>query len=297
MADKAINRVIERIQATYSSWGMHTTLEQMRKDWDALFAISVDASEVQNIEVGSIPCRWLWASEVDRHKVVLYCHGGGFRMGSVESHQDLMLRISKASGCSVLGVDYSLCPEVQYPVALYEVFAVYEWLLEKGFLPQHIAIAGDSAGANLVGALLQLIKLKGVRQPAAAVFLSAWLDMKAESESYQSCADSDPIHQRKFILALAKGYLGEDGDPDSPLTSPLNGEYQDLPPMLVHVGDREVGLDESIRLADKARAAGIDVELKVWEGMIHAFQQFPDELAEASQAISDIGTFLKKRLC
>ncbi|MDR3487978.1 MAG: alpha/beta hydrolase, partial [Bradyrhizobium sp.] len=113
---------------------------------------------------------------------------------------------------------------------------------------------------------------------------------------YVSRADADPIHQRPMIVALAKNYLGEGGNPRDPLVSPLYADLAGLPPLLIQVGDRETVLADSTMFADRARAAGVDVELQVWDGMIHVFQMFGEELLEAHRAIALIGEFLKRHL-
>ena len=132
--------------------------------------------------------------------------------------------------------------------------------------------------------------------PGAAVLMSPWTDLAASGESYVSRADADPIHQRPMILALARNYLGPEGDPCHPLASPLYAGLAGLPPLLVQVGDRETVLDDSTVFADRARAAGVNVEFEVWDGMIHVFQMFAVELPEARRAIGAIARFLEKHL-
>jgi acetyl esterase/lipase len=139
------------------------------------------------------------------------------------------------------------------------------------------------------------LRQRGLPLPAAAALMSPWTDLTASGASYASRAEADPIHQRKMILALAKNYLGEHGDPLDPLASPLFANLAGLPPLMIQVGDRETVLDDSIGLAARARAAGVDVELQRWDGMIHVFQMFP-ELAEADRAIASLSEFLRKHL-
>ena len=116
----------------------------------------------------------------------------------------------------------------------------------------------------------------------------------AGGDSYTSCAAQDPIHNRKLIQTLARQYLGAGGDARNPLASPLHGELHGLPPLLLHVGSRETGLDDSVQFAAKAQAAGVTVRLVNWSGMIHFFQQFAGELPEARSAIEDICIFLNQ---
>ena len=136
----------------------------------------------------------------------------------------------------------------------------------------------------------------GLPLPASAALMSPWTDLAAMGASYVSRAEADPIHQRPMILALARNYLGGEGDLCDPLVSPLYADLKGLPPLLIQVGDRETVLDDSVMFADNARAAGVDVELEIWDGMIHVFQMFGAELPEAHQAIASIAGFLDRHL-
>ncbi len=147
----------------------------------------------------------------------------------------------------------------------------------------------------MVAAALLSLRDQGVPLPAAAVLLSALTDFETRGASYETRAAVDPIHSRQLIQALARQYLGREGDVRQVLASPLNGDLHGLPPLLLQVGDRETGLDDSVLFAQKAAKAGVDATLQVWEGMIHVFQQFPAELIEAQDAIDRIGVFLKSR--
>jgi monoterpene epsilon-lactone hydrolase len=169
-------------------------------------------------------------------------------------------------------------------------------MLEQGLKPETIAFTGDSAGGNLVLAAMLRLRERGLPLPVAGVLMSPWTDLAATGASYVSRADADPIHARPMILALAKNYLGPDGDPRNPLASPLYADLAGLPPLLIQVGDRETVLDDSILFADKARGAGVDVKLQVWDGMIHVFQMFGAQLAEARRAVDAIAGFLRQHL-
>lgn len=292
---EATERVIARIQSVYARWRRSTPIECMRNDWDELFRVDSLPCEVQDTLANGVPVRWINALGVESDRVLIYLHGGGYKMGSLDSHHDLMVRLSSAANCRVLGVDYRLLPEHRFPEPLLDVLAVYEWLLAQSFDPLQLALGGDSAGGGLTAATLLALRDKGRALPASAVLLSAWLDLTASGDSYQTRAAADPIHQRAMILALAEQYLGDGGEPRDPFASPLYGELAGLPPLLLQVGDRETGLDDSIRFSTKARDAGVAVELEVWPGMIHVFQQFALDLPEAVEAIGCIGAFLKRQ--
>jgi acetyl esterase/lipase len=229
-------------------------------------------------------------------KTVVYFHGGGFQVGSLKSHRELMACISDESACRVLGVGYRLAPEHRYPAALHDARAVWQWLIAQGIDARNIALAGDSAGAGLALSLLLSLRDAGQPLPAAAVLMSAWTDLTASGKSYETRATADPIHQRPMILAMARNYLGADGDAKHPYVSPQFASLQHLPPLLAQVGDRETVLSDTTDFIDKAKAAGVDATAQVWPGMIHVFQQFPRELPQAREALRAIGAFLRRHL-
>lgn len=297
MSDNAaVDAVIARVKKVYRGWGRSSTVEQMRADWDALFGAAEPGAVVEPVSVNGVAATWVGAANARADRVLLYCHGGGFQVGSTRSHRELMACIAEAAGCRVLGIDYRLAPEHRYPAALHDACAAYEWLLAQGLDATGIAFAGDSAGAGLALSALLSLRAAGRPLPAAAVLMSAWTDLSASGSSYESRAALDPIHQRPMILAMARNYLGSDADASDPLVSPLFADLQGLPPMLIQVGDRETVLSDSIDFADKARAAGVRVELEVWDDMVHVFQQFPAELIEAREALQAIGDFLGRHL-
>ena len=296
IAAAPLDLVIERIRRVYRGWGRGTPVAQMRSDWDAAFQSCAVPVSQERVSAGGVDGEWIAGSNAPHDKAILYFHGGGFRLGSVSSHRELIARIAEASGCRVLAINYRLAPEHRFPAQLEDAIAAYGWMLDQGLRPANIAFAGDSAGGNLVLATLLGLRERALPLPAAGVLMSPWTDLAATGESYTSRADADPIHQRPTILALAKNYLGEGGDPRNPLASPLYADLAGLPPLLIQVGDRETVLDDSTMFADKARAAGIGVELQVWNGMIHVFQMFGAELPEARRAIASIAEFLNEHL-
>ena len=290
-----VDRAIERLRAIYRGWSRDTSMAQMRSDWDAAFAGCSVPVRCEPASAGGIDGEWLVPADAPRDRAILYFHGGGFRIGSVASHRDLAARIADASGCRMLSINYRLAPEHRFPAALDDALAAYQYLRDQGLRPADIAFAGDSAGGNLVLAAMLAARDRGLPLPAAGALMSPWTDLTAAGASYESRAEADPIHQRAMILALAKNYLGKDGDPRDPLASPLYADLNGLPPLLVQVGDRETVRDDSTELVAKARAVGADVELQVWDGMIHVFQMFP-EIPQAREAIASLAIFLRSHL-
>ena len=296
IATAPIDLAIARIRAVYRGWNRDMSVAQMRSDWDAAFGGSTAAVTCERVSAGGVEGEWISPADAPLDKAILYFHGGGFRIGSVASHRDLIAQIAVASGCRVLAINYRLAPEHRFPAALDDALAAYGWMLGQGLTPGNVAFAGDSAGGNLVLAAMLALRERGLPLPIAAVLMSPWTDLAATGTSYVSRAEADPIHQRPMILALAKNYLGGQGDPCDPLVSPLYADLAGLPPLLIQVGDRETVLDDSVMFADLARAAGVDVHLEVWDGMIHVFQMFGAELPEAHRAIASIAGFLNQHL-
>ncbi|MBI4608262.1 MAG: alpha/beta hydrolase [Candidatus Rokubacteria bacterium] len=274
------------------------TIEEQRAQYDRAekaFPIPPDI-KVETVRAPVAPAEWLRPPSAQGGVVVLYLHGGGYVIGSPRSHRHLAAAIASASGASALLLDYRLAPEHPFPAAVEDAVAAYRWLLERGVAPGRVAVAGDSAGGGLTLAALLALREGGVPLPAAAVCISPWVDLTLRGASYATKAASDPIVRRDGVARMAKAYLG-DADPKTPLASPLYADLHGLPPLLLQVGGEEVLLDDSVGLAERAKAAGVEATLEVWEEMVHVWPWFLPMLDEAQAAIDRIGVFARSRLC
>lgn len=292
--DPGVEAVIARVKAVYGRWRRDTPVSQMRADWDALFAAAVDAA-VTEVSAGGVRCQWIAAPGARADRTILYFHGGGFQVGSLISHLDLMAKVSAAAQARVLGVGYRLAPEHRYPAAHEDARAAYLWLLGQGVPAEQIAVAGDSAGGGLALSLLLRLGQQGAALPCGAWGMSAWTDLTAAGAAYRSRAALDPIHQRAMILAMAGNFLGAAADAADPLVSPLfasPAQLAALPPILLQVGERETVVSDSEDFVARVKAAGGTAALRVWPGMIHVFQQFAGDLPQARAAIAEGGQFL-----
>ena len=228
--------------------------------------------------------------------VVLYLHGGGYAFCSASNtHRDLISRIARTTGATVVGLDYRLAPENPFPAAVDDAVAAYRELLDRGFSPRSIAVAGDSAGGGLAFGALLKIRDDGLPMPAAVVGLSPWTDLAATGSTLVTNLKRDMLIPGDRLQEGIVWYLG-DADPRTPYASPLYGDHAGLPPSLIMVGSDEVLLDDSVRLAERMEKAGVDVELQVWPGMQHVFPLFAPILPEGAEAIALIGGFLRKHL-
>jgi len=286
-----VEDAIARVKSVYGGWTRQTSVEQMRADWDALFFTTNPPAE--EIPAAGIPATWFHPPNCRRDRIMLYLHGGGFKLGSARSHRSLIIRLATAANCTALALNYRLAPEHKFPAPVEDTVVAYHWLLDQNFAPEQIIFAGDSAGGGLVFSAMLALRDASTALPAAAVVLSAWTDLTASGASYETRAATDPIHQRGMILATAQAYLGG-ADAKNPLASPLFADPHGLPPLLMQAGGRETVLDDTLDFAAKAKAAGVAVQISVYEDMIHVFQQFAPELPEANQAIAEIAAFLER---
>ncbi|CAI8016622.1 Acetyl-hydrolase [Geodia barretti] len=256
------------------------------------FTIDV-AARYSRVNAGGVTAEWVAADGASDSMVVLYFHGGGYIIGSPRTHRPMLAHLSRDSGARVLSLDYRLAPEHPFPAPVEDAVASYRWLLSEGYDPSRIALAGDSAGGGLTVAALVQIRYLGLPVPAAGVCVSPWVDMEGLGESMETRAEADPMIVREGLLLSAKTYLGG-ADPRAPLAAPLYADLRGLPPLLIQVGDAEVLLDDSTRLAGVAREAGVKVQMDVWDDMIHVWPLFAPILPEGKQAIAQAGEFIKK---
>ena len=233
------------------------------------------------------------APGADASRVLLYLHGGGYVIGSIDTHRSPAGRLSRAAAARVLIIDYRLAPEHPYPAAVQDATAAYRWLLRNGATPARTVIAGDSAGGGLTVATLVALRDAGDPLPAAGVCLSPWVDLEGIGESMTTRASADPIVQKPGLLWFASLYLGG-ADPRTPLAAPLYADLHGLPPLLIHVGTAETLLDDATRLAERAKAAGVDVTLEAWEDMIHVWHLFAPMLPEGQQGVERVGEYIRQ---
>jgi acetyl esterase/lipase len=251
---------------------------------------------VRAIQVDGIHSEWIEPIDASSTKAILYLHGGGYCICSLDTHRGLAARLALASQTRVLIIDYRLAPENPFPAALEDALSAYRWLLEQGYSAQHIAIGGDSAGGGL--ALATILRLRDAKQilPAALFLLSPWTDLTFSGDSHRTLRAIDPIFGgESSSLKFGPAYLGVE-DPTNPLVSPLFADLHEFPPTLIHVGSDEILLDDSTRLNVKLKASGVVTRLEIWDGMWHVFQIFAPYVPEAQLAICQIGEFINEHI-
>jgi acetyl esterase/lipase len=291
VASQQLNKVLEILKSRPAGSGRQPTVEQLRAGMEKVAERVATDIKCEPVSVGGIRGEWIIPPETVAERAILYLHGGGYVMGSVNTHRALIARIARASRARALALEYRLAPEHPFPAAVEDATNAYRWLLAQNFNSGKIAVAGDSAGGGLALATLLALRDQRIPLPACAIPISPWTDMEGTGESMTSTAIKDPMIGSGDLPNFAKMYVGN-ADPKNPLLSPLHGDYRGLPPLLIQVGAAERLRDDSTRVAKSAKAAGVKVELEVWDEMIHVWHAFAKLLPEGQQAIDRIGQFV-----
>ncbi len=225
-------------------------------------------------------------------QALLYLHGGGYVIGSASTHRGLTGHLAKASGCEVFTPDYRLAPEHPFPAALDDAEAAWMALIERGFRPEQMAVAGDSAGGGLSVALAMRLRDKGLPLPSSITVFSPWVDL-THSQVYSP--EREPVLQLRWTEKCAALYAGTEAL-DNPLLSPVFGDLRGLPPILIQVGSDEILLNDSERLATTARRDGVSTSLEIYNGLWHVFQIHSGQLARATEAVTTAGNHIRGHL-
>jgi acetyl esterase/lipase len=284
---RTLKRITETLEAPHSIQEQRTRLDELGRRGIRLPRHVL----VCPVQVRGVHAEWVEPRQ-PATAVILYLHGGGYCLCSPNTHRGLAARLALATPARVLLLDYRLAPEHPFPAALEDALNACFWLLDEGVPPQHLVIAGDSAGGGLTLATAIRLREAGAPLPAALVCLSPWTDLTFSGASIRALAGVDPI-LRWRETPMVRYYTG-DYPPDHPLISPLFADLHHLPPTLIHAGSQEILLDDARRLAEKLHAAGVPVTLEIWPGMWHVFQIFAPFVPEAQQSIEKIGAFVRQ---
>lgn len=270
-----------------------------RPGFDAMTAKTPAAEGVtyEPAAIGGVPGWWCRPAEAIAGAALLYLHGGAYVLGSAAAYRHFAGQIAARAGAATFVADYALAPERPFPAAFDDAKTVYRGLAEAGFT--RIALVGDSAGGGLALALLAAATADaaagGVPGPVAAAVMSPWLDLALTGDSMDAKASADPLLTRERLADAAKLYLGAQ-DACDPRASALEGNLTGLPPILLHVGEAEILLDDARRYAAAIEAAGGSAELHVWQGMAHVFPASLALLRAAAEALDLTGEFLRRLL-
>jgi len=291
LASKELQMVLEMLRSRPVEIGL--SIEEQRAAFEAKpqFPLADDV-RCEKVNAAGVPGEWITTPGADKERVICYLHGGGYVLCSINTHREMISRLSRAAGARALAIAYRLAPENPFPAALDDSLAAYRWLLSSGVDHGQVVVAGDSAGGGLTVATLVALRDAGEPLPAAGVCISPWADLECSWKS-TTTAEEEGMIVRESILGMAKAYLGK-ADPRTPLASPIHADLTGLPPLLIQVGTNGDLLDDATRLAERAKLDGVDVTLECWEEMVHVWHMFAAMLPEGQQAIDRIGEFIRK---
>ena len=299
------NRHLLKFRLKRETWDWNTSIPAFREECEKgarkvklTEEIAESPVTIEGLATG-LAAEWIQPSAKARVREVkdafiFYTLGGGYVSGSCSDHRGFVAKFVQGSGVRALLYEYRLAPEHPFPAALEDTMTAYCWLLAQGASPSRIIIAGESAGGGLCLATLLALRDKGIPLPAAAVALSPWTDLKMTGESHRTRARMaiDPLG---MAMVCSQYYAGEN-DRCLPYISPLYGDLQGLPPLLIYAGDDELMRDDSTRFAEKAKAAGVRITLKVGESMVHCYPLLAPLFPEATMAMNEICAYIRTHI-
>jgi monoterpene epsilon-lactone hydrolase len=232
----------------------------------------------------------------DPSRVLMFLHGGGYCSGSIVSHRRMVTEAGRAGGVRTLAVGFRLAPEHPFPAAYDDALAAWRWLREQGIAARNVAVGGDSAGGGLSLALAMRLRDAGEPLPGCLWLSSPWTDLTMSGATLATKDAVDPLIHKAYLEELATAYVPAGMARNDPRISPLFADLHGLPPTLVQVGSAETLLDDSVRFAGAAGAAGVAVTLEVWPDMIHAWALWNAKLEVGRQALANAGAFVRRHL-
>ena len=285
-----------RRMSFFGNGGPDPKLQRNHSDQVPLFSKPYRDVKAIPVDASGVPSEWLVPRGAPEDRTVLYLHGGAWYLGSTGVYRAFVSYLAYTAGIRALVINYRLAPEHPFPAGLDDCIAAYDWLLQNGFAPNKIVVAGDSAGGNLTLALLVALREAGAPLPTGAVAISPATDLAMTGESVRTRHHLDPyFYNMNADSRIVPNYITTH-DPHEPTISPLYADLYGLPPLLLHVGENEILFDDSVRFYDKACSAGVDAKITIWPDMFHVFQMFTPFLPEARKANAQIAAFIQSRV-
>ncbi|KQR23481.1 alpha/beta hydrolase [Microbacterium sp. Leaf151] len=274
-----------------------TTLEAVRSAYDAILGAhpAPGGISIQEIDMGGVPGIVVTPKTVETGRTLFYIHGGAYIVGSPAGYHGLAGNLALRLKARVFLPHYRLAPEFPFPTPLNDTVSAYRWLLDQGQDPEHLMVAGDSAGGAMTVTVMTKARDLGLSLPAAGVAFSPWANLEHTGASMTNREGLDPLNSKEVLDLLARSFL--DGElPNNPDASPVFADVRGLPPILVTIGESELMLSDAMRLAVHLAENRVRVSLDVWPGMFHVWQMHHDQLPEARRALDDAARFLLQAL-
>ncbi|MGE5213788.1 MAG: alpha/beta hydrolase [Nitrospirota bacterium] len=289
---------IDSIRALLSSRPRPVGWPERRKRIEEVGAVWPVADDVEftALDVNGVPGEYSIVPGSDASRVLMFLHGGGYCSGSLKSHRRLVTEAGRAARMRTLAVAYRLAPEHPFPAAYEDALTAWAFLRNQGIPAAQIAIGGDSAGAGLTLGLIGRLRDAHEELPACAWLISPWIDLTMSGSTFASKAAIDPLIHKEYLNELADAYVPGVIDRKDPRVSPLYGNFENFPPILIQVGSDETLLDDAIRLAARAGAAEVAATLEIWPHMIHAWPLWNAHLEDGRRALANAGAFIRAHM-
>ena len=255
-----------------------------------------DDVELNPVDLDGVPGEWSMVPGTDPSRVLMFFHGGGYCSGSIRSHRRMATEAGRAAGVRTLAVGYRLAPENPFPAARDDALTAWHWLGKQGIDAAHIAVGGDSAGANLSVALINQLRADSEELPACAWLVSPWTDLTMSGSTMTTQDAVDPLMHKGYLQELANAYVPAGMESNDPRISVLYADLHGLPPALIQVGSEETLLDDASRFATAAGAADVPVTLEIWPHMIHAWHLWNAHLDAGRRALASAAAFIRRHL-
>ena len=255
-----------------------------------------DDVELNPVDLDGVPGEWSMVPGTDPSRVLMFFHGGGYCSGSIRSHRRMATEAARAAGVRTLAVAYRLAPEHPFPAARDDALTAWHWLRRQGIDAAHIAVGGDSAGANLSVALINQLRADSEELPACAWLVSPWTDLTMSGSTMTTKDAVDPLMHKGYLQELANAYVPAGMESNDPRISVLYADLRGMPPALIQVGSDETLLDDASRFATAAGAADVPVTLEIWPHMIHAWHLWNAHLDAGRRALASAAAFIRRHL-
>jgi len=269
------------------------SLETARKRFKRVGRLTPIHPQVKISRLGAhgVPCEWIEPLNPSEQKVLVFLHGGGYTIGSLDSYRGWLSQLAHASQIPILAVAYQQAPEHPFPTAPSNALSAYEWVLEQHPNKQ-IYLMGDSAGGGLCLSILQQMREEHIVMPKSCLLISPWVDLELKRDSIKRLAHRDFIMREKDLKMLIPLYTGKE-NPHNPFISPINADLTGFPPIYIHQGTEDLFLDEVKEIYQKLIASGNQASLEIWKGMPHVWHIMYGKLPEARKATEKIAQILQ----
>src|SRR6476619_921092 len=280
-------------------FGLTDSLDLWRDISERLHQLTPEPEDVTYKEVtaNGVPAILITPAESSPDHILLHCHSGGGVTASMWQERKAIGHLAKASGAQALAINYRLAPEDKFPAQIDDVEAAFRWLLDQGYDPSRIVSSGDSIGGKFAVNLVLTLQRKNAPLPGAVLAISPWFDMELKNNTIDTNANTDKMLSRELLRGFTDSMLDGTG---IALTDPrINLAQADptgLPPTMIYYGEYEILVDDANQFAERARAAGVDLELRSLPEGQHNFYLGVGHVPEITAAVAEMGAWLRSKI-